>query len=319
MNIEDKDVTFVIVTYHSKNVIDECLRTLPNNSKKIIIENSGNNQIKQDLEKNFENLKVILNDNTGMGSGSNVGLKKCTTRFAYILNPDVRFPKNSFEKVMRSIKLISDFAIVTPINSNKNFPNYTKHKKNFFAEKFFARKISSFHDINSSIISVDKVDGFSMLLNLSKFNNDSFFDEKIFLFKESTDLCMRVIQNGHAIYVLKNVNIDHLRGQSQGFELDYDALDEISYLRGWHFFWSLYYINRKYNGRIIALIKIFYLITKFLIKYLHLFSKKIFLKDKDLQHNYATRKLLLIRISGAINSVLGRPSFYRIKKKLIIK
>ena len=37
--METKDITFVIVTFHSEKVIFDCLDLLPEDSRKIIIEN----------------------------------------------------------------------------------------------------------------------------------------------------------------------------------------------------------------------------------------------------------------------------------------
>ena len=41
-----KDITFIIVTFHSDNVIFDCLNSLPNDSKKIVVENSQNLNLK---------------------------------------------------------------------------------------------------------------------------------------------------------------------------------------------------------------------------------------------------------------------------------
>ena len=42
MKLNLDDITFIIVTYKSENIIQNCLNSLPKNSKKIIIENSNN-------------------------------------------------------------------------------------------------------------------------------------------------------------------------------------------------------------------------------------------------------------------------------------
>ena len=48
MKLNLNEITFVIVTYKSESIIDECLKTLPKECKKIIVENSSN----INLEKN---------------------------------------------------------------------------------------------------------------------------------------------------------------------------------------------------------------------------------------------------------------------------
>ena len=44
--------------------------------------------------------EVVLNDNIGMGAANNIGLIKCKTKYAYVINPDVRFKNNSIQKFL---------------------------------------------------------------------------------------------------------------------------------------------------------------------------------------------------------------------------
>ena len=113
-----KDITFVIVTFHSEKVIFDCLDSLPEDSKKIIIENSNNFNLKDTLEKKYPNLKCYLMDeNLGYGRANNIGISLSQTELVFILNPDVRFEDNSFENIIEIIKN-EEFSIAAPININ---------------------------------------------------------------------------------------------------------------------------------------------------------------------------------------------------------
>ena len=50
MDINIENTTFIIVTYKSEKIVHSCLDSLPENSNKIVIENSQNLQLKKDLE-----------------------------------------------------------------------------------------------------------------------------------------------------------------------------------------------------------------------------------------------------------------------------
>ena len=52
-----QDITFVIVMYRSEKVIHECLRELPKDLRKIIVDNSGNKKLKKALKNNM----IIVN------------------------------------------------------------------------------------------------------------------------------------------------------------------------------------------------------------------------------------------------------------------
>ena len=177
MDINIENTTFIIVTYKSEKIIYNCLNSLPENSIKIIIENSKNLNLKKDLEAKYKNLSVWLNENSGFGASNNLGIKKCNTQFAYILNPDVTFQKDTFDNLSKSCLDISDFAIISPLHSDKNYPNYKIRNK--------------YGVINANILEVDDIDGFSMLINRNSFKDENYFDEN-FLYLENNDLCLRV-------------------------------------------------------------------------------------------------------------------------------
>ena len=50
MNIDLNDITFIIVSYKSKKVIYNCINSLPQFSKIIIVENSSDKELKSDLD-----------------------------------------------------------------------------------------------------------------------------------------------------------------------------------------------------------------------------------------------------------------------------
>ena len=284
MELNLNNITFIIVSFKSEKIIDDCLKSLPKNSKIIVIENSNNYNLKKSLELKYDNIEVLISENNGMGASNNLGILKSETKFAYVLNPDVKFKKDTFENLIAAAIKITDFAILTPINSDIKFPNFKILKQN--------------KNINDSIISVDSIDGFSMLINKEKFINQKFFDENIFLYLENDDLCKRVKKSGQKIFVIKNSIIDHKGSSSSSIKND----PEFEYLRNWHWMWSKYYYNKKHYGILIALIKIFFNLVSAIFKYVFY----------SLTLNNYKKNIFMMRISGIINSILGNKSKYRI-------
>ena len=277
-----KNITFIIVSYKSTGVIEACIKSLPKNSKIIIIENSKNFNIKKKF-KNNRKIKVILNDNIGMGAANNIGIKKSKTQFAYILNPDVRFNQSTFKNLVNAIKQVDDFAIISPKNSNLKYPNY---------------KIFHENHINKNILNVEYVDGFSMLINKKKFKN-KYFDENFFLYLENNDLCKRIKSLGEKIYIIKNSSVKHLGGSSANSKFS----EKIEYLRNWHWMWSKYFYNKKHYGFLVALFRVLPNLFSSIFKYLF-FS---FFVNKEKKMIYKMRYL------GIINSIFGRKSWMRIE------
>jgi len=285
MELNLNNITFIIVSFKSEKVIDDCLKSLPKNSKIIVIENSNNYNLKKSLELKYDNIEVLISENNGMGASNNLGILKSETKFAYVLNPDAKFKKDTFENLIVAASKITDFAILTPLNSNTKFPNFKIFKQN--------------KNINDNIISVDSIVGFSMLINKEKFVNKKFFDENIFLYLEDDDLCFRAKKNGQKIFVIKNSIIEHKGSSSSSIKND----PEFEYLRNWHWMWSKYYYNKKHYGILIALIKILFNLISATFKYIFYL----------LTLNNYKKNIFKMRISGIINSILGNKSKHRLQ------
>ena len=280
MKLNLDDITFIVVTYQSEKIIKNCLDSLPRESKKIIVENSNNINLDKELRDKYDNIEVIFSENLGMGAGNNIGLKSCKTNYAYVLNPDTKFNKDTIPNLLETLNGISDFTLASPLNDNKNFPNFKKKEKETSKNKNF--------------ISVDSIDGFSMLFNLQKFKDKTYFDENFFLYLENDDLCLRVKQKKEFIYIITNSLINHKGSISSDFNLEN--------LRNWHWMWSKFYYNKKHYGFFIAVQKVFFNLLSALLKYfifLILFNKK-------------KRKIYEMRIKGILNSAAGKKSWFRI-------
>tara|TARA_B100001540_G_scaffold267681_1_gene249350 strand:- start:404 stop:1258 length:855 start_codon:yes stop_codon:yes gene_type:complete len=283
MDLNLNNVTFIIVTYNSEHVIDNCLNSLPKEASKIIIENSNNIETKNYLEKKYDNIKVFMSENEGMGASNNKGINKSSTQFVFVINPDTVFKNDTIKNIFEEAKSIDDFAIISPVNTDINHPNYKSSGKIF----------------TTNIIEADSVDGFAMLINKKKFGENNFFDENFFLFLENDDLCKRTKKLGNNIYVIKNAFIDH-KGFSSSTEIDKDKLEN---LRNWHWMWSKFYFNKKHYGFFQAF---FSILPSFISSIIKIF---IF----TLLFNKQKRKIYQFRFSGILNSIIGRSSWYRIK------
>ncbi len=282
MNLNIQEITFIIVTYKANKIIHNCINSLPKSSKIIIVETSNDLNMKKDLEKKYDNIEVILSKNNGMGYSNNIGLRKVKTKFAFILNPDVLFKEDTFIKLQEEIKNIDDFAIISPIHEDNNFPNYK-----------FSKKIK----FNENILDVEEVDGYSMLLNLEKFKNNDFFDENFFLYLENVDLCRKQKKNNQKIFIIKNSEIRHFGSYTSKL----DQSNKIEYLRNWHWMWSKFYFNKKHKGYLFA----------FAITMPNFFSSIIKYFFYLCTLNNHKKIIFKMRFLGLLNSILCNKSFLR--------
>ena len=275
-------ITIIINTFNSEEQIFGCLDSIKSEYKVIIIENSNNDAFKQNIEKKYKNVECFLTGtNLGYAKGNNLGLSKVTSQYALILNPDTTIESQAIDNFFVSADKYKDFSIIGPaVQEDKDKIKY-KNKD------------------NQDLIEVNTVKGFAMFLNMKEFENVGFFDENFFIYFEEIDLCKRIKNLNKNIYLDPKITIHHLGGSSHNSKINFEM--ELS--RNWHWMWSTFYYHKKYNGFILALLKVSGKLISSLIKsgiYLILF-------------NQPKKKIYYQRLSGLMNSIIGKKSWYRPK------
>ena len=277
-----KDITIVIASFKSEKKIKDCLNSIDKQAKVLVIENSNNLSFKENLEKEFSNVECVLaGANIGYGSANNIGLKKVKTKYALILNPDATLHSSALENFIKATEKIYDFAIMAP---------YIQEEKDKFDKKNDLKNISP--------VEVGNVKGFAMFLNISEFREVGFFDENFFFYFEEIDLCKRLINHGKKIYLIPEIKIDHGGGLSH----DQSINAEMELSRNWHWMWSTFNYHKKYKGFFVSFFIILPKMSSAIIKvliYTLIFNKK--------------KKIYYQRLSGLINAIMGKTSWYRPK------
>tara|TARA_B100000700_G_scaffold3689_1_gene4302 strand:+ start:3110 stop:3979 length:870 start_codon:yes stop_codon:yes gene_type:complete len=282
---EYKDITIVITSFKSQNKIRFCLNSINKQCSVINVENSNDQEYKQKIEEEFKNVECILTgENFGYGKANNIGLKKVKTKYALILNPDTELSSDALAGFIDLANTKKNFAIIGPGIYEKR--NITSSETTLTATEF-------------KEVMVTSVKGYAMFLNLAQFKDIGFFDENIFFFLEEIDLCRRLIKKNKEIYFSDLIKVYHEGGHSHDSSFDHEM--ELS--RNWHWMWSTFYFNKKYNGFLISLLIIFPKLFSSIFKFL------LFL----IAGNNKKKEIYYHRFSGLINSIMGKTSWYRPK------
>jgi len=282
IQITKENLTIIIVTIKSQNIIDDCLESIDPDIKKIIVENSSDQKFVKYLKEKYKNIECYLTGkNLGMGSGNNFGIEKSKTRYVMILNPDTILKPNTLSQIFEISKDL-EFAILSPLSDNKDYPNYKTDKELI--------------DDKSALFEVDQIDGYAMILDKQQFN-DNFFDEKIFMYLENDDLCLRTKKNNKKIYICSNSLISHLGAKA----VDKKYFNELEFSRNWHWNWSKFYFRKKHFGFTKAFLSGFFIFVK------SIFKSVYFL----IINNKFRSKLYYCRASGFMNAALNKSSWFR--------
>ena len=283
MNYQEK-LTVIIVTFHSNEIIESLINQLDQSIKILIIENSKDLILKSKLEDKYSNVEVVIPDkNIGVGAAINIGLKKTKTKYSLQINPDVLIDKNMIQSLLKTADKIENFSIIAPRDHNYHYGN------EMYINPLEKNKL---HKMNL-------VAGFAMLINMQNLSKIGFFDEKIFLYFEEFDFCLRCNKAKLPIYLLDEAKINHKGNSSVNKKYNH----QIVINRNWHYCWSKFYYFKKHYGYLYGLKKTLPNLVRSIkrcVYYLITGNKKNFLIQKA-------------EISGLFSSYALRESFYRPK------
>jgi GT2 family glycosyltransferase len=252
-------VTIAIITFQSKNIINNCISSIPKNYKVLIIENSNSKILKKKLEDKFNNVYCYLNKNNGFGQAANIAIKKIKTKYIFFINPDVTLKKNTIKVLINTAKSFKDkFSILLPSEKRE-----------------YSNKIREIKEIGAS----------SMFVNKKEIIKINGFDENFFLYYEDTDLSIRLSKINSKIYLVPFAKVCHLGGKSHDNNYNF----EIELSRGWHLMWSLFYFKKKHYGKTHAYISTILLFFRYLFKYILLI---LISKNKSRKYKFRFMGLL---------------------------
>lgn len=216
--------TAIIVSYKSKWIIENCIKSIEKNTKIIVVENSNDYKLKKFLEKKYKNLEVIINDNNnGFGNGANIGALKSKTKYLLFLGPDTVLENKAITNITKIAKSFNNnFGAILPIDINKKVKTILEVKKSRGAALIFIKK--------------------------DTFLKVGLFDESFFLYYEDNDLLERILKKKQKVYEVP-IKFQHSYGSH---DKKYNEAIEIN--RHWHFMWSMFNFYKKKENYIFAVI-----------------------------------------------------------------
>ncbi len=224
------NISVILVTYNSQNFILNCLESLYQSLKNIktfeviIFDNNTNDN---NIEYNFENLKVInSNINLGLSKALNIAISSSKYDTILTLNPDVILKEGSIDVLYKHFSdnknigvigcKVEDFSGKYQLYSKRRFPHF------LIAIPYFLKlhKIGfinhyNYNNINNDkICYVDSISGCCMMFSRHAYDSVSGFNEKYFLYFEDTQFCVDIKNIDMDVCYMPLASIQHYGGGS---------------------------------------------------------------------------------------------------------
>jgi hypothetical protein len=237
-NMPQKKLSFIIVNYTTKGLIEKNITNLLNswdNCEIIFVDNDSPDGSADFVEEKFGNeskVRLIRSQNRGLASGYNQGLKICTGDYIVYLGTDAFPTRDVLDSMVSYMDENTDVGIATPklylrdgsidLDAHRGFPtpwvsltHFSYLDRLFPKSKLFNGYSRKYEDFNS-IHQIDACISHFMFVRPEVHKKIGTWDEDYFLYGEDIDFCYRAKEAGYKVMYLGNLKVLHYKGASVG-------------------------------------------------------------------------------------------------------
>lgn len=276
------DLSIIIGTYNTKNLVKKTLSSIYKNTKKIsfeiiLIDDASSDGTFEYIKKSYPQIKLLKNKkNLGYSKTYNIGTKLARGRYVLHLNSDVYFTKDShLDSIARFMDENPKVGIAgcKVLKNNGSLDLPCRHAvptlKNTFFQLFGLYKLFPFvKSINyymtyldeTQVTEVGGILGAFMLIRRELFKSVGYLDENFFIYCEDTDYCYRAKKKGWKIFYYPKITVKHMHGATTR-QFRFRAV--LLFHRGMLYYYKKHYA--KNNNLFINLFVYFGITVRFLL------------------------------------------------------
>jgi GT2 family glycosyltransferase len=234
-------IDLIVVNYKSTDFLHTCLSSVYGNlnGTKVnahVVDNGSRDHVHLIKGTFPETILTINNNNLGFSKAVNKIIKKTSSPYIVILNPDTIVFDDFFESVIAFMENNSDVGILGPkvLNpdncvqgSARAFPTFRSAffgrrsvlTRMFPNNRFTCANILSHLSDGTAPMEVDWVSGACMVVKRKALDDVGLLDERFFLYWEDVDWCKRMWDKGWKVTYYPQATIQHAVGGSSEHNL----------------------------------------------------------------------------------------------------
>lgn len=228
-------LSVVIVSYNTKDLTLETIESVgfEDSREIIVVDNHSSDGSVEALQKKFsEKIHIIARkDNAGFAVANNEGIKASKGEIILLLNSDTIVQKNALEVMVNAFETYSSYGILSCRleNVDGSFqPQGGTLPSLFNVAGWWLWPIPgqfpfipAYQDSTQIPVSEHSdpvprgwVGGTAMFMRRSLIDQIGYLDERIFMYAEDVDLCLRASQKGWKIGIVPSASIVHIGNAS---------------------------------------------------------------------------------------------------------
>ena len=227
------DISVVVVTYDAMPWIERCLESVRGNEV-IVVDHGSRDGTLELVRERFPEVRVIQQENRGMGGGNNAGMRAAQGRYTFLLNSDAWVVGDALDRLAAYLDTHPAVAVAGPRLTNpdgslqrsiRGFPTLWR----LATEYFFLRKLAPRSRLLNAFYGggfrhdqtgeVETLYGPALLVRREAADAVGLFDERFFMFSEETDWTYRFRQAGWTVAFVAEAEVVHVGGASHGGQL----------------------------------------------------------------------------------------------------
>lgn len=214
-----KKVSIIVVTWNSEAYIWDCLTSLLNQTYRdfeIIVVDNNSHDHSVDIIKQFPVTLIVLKKNYGFSIGNNEGVKRSTSPYIVLLNPDTKVDRDWLLFLTQTIEEDRTIGIVTSkiyLGESRYLDSAGSQYNNIlnaWSRGVFEEDKGQFDKEEE----VPMATACSMILRREILDNTYLFDPDFFMYIEELDFSLRVHDLGYTIIYQPHSVAHHKKSQS---------------------------------------------------------------------------------------------------------
>jgi N-acetylglucosaminyl-diphospho-decaprenol L-rhamnosyltransferase len=226
----DASLSVVVVTYNALPYLEQCLSSVTGWPTVVVDHGSTDGTLKL-VHDRFPEVRLVHQDNLGLGAGWNRGIAETAGEYVLILNADAWAVGDGVERLLAFAETRPDAAVVGPklLNTDgslqrsvRGFPTVWRLATEYFFLRKLAprtRALNAFYAggfDHDHVLEAEFVMGSVMLVRRDAIEQVGPLDEAFFLFSEETDWCYRFRTAGWKVLFFPGAEFVHVGGASHG-------------------------------------------------------------------------------------------------------
>ena len=214
-------LSIVIVTYNSRDLVDQCLASVAEQTRVdhevIVVDNASKDGTAAFIAGRYPNVRVLANStNLGFSAANNQALKLAAGRYRVLLNPDTLLRDGTLDRMVEYLEAHREVGIIGAkmVEADGSIRRYETWYPTLFSYLANSYMLRIWGDRRNQ--EVEFVSGSCLMIRDETLQQIGYLDEKFFMYGEDGDWCMRARNAGWKVFHYADAQLFHHAGGSSG-------------------------------------------------------------------------------------------------------